>query len=146
MEKTVNVKVKRPVLRHKMYKSGRNWVIAGVVGASTMMLTMTANADATINNNQTSASNTVNTASVASGGNAVAATAQPVAVKPSASQSDNIKPNSSVPNSTTSGASSAATANNNGKKQNYGLKENSDSATKTDSIKPNNAEKANSSQ
>lgn len=146
MEKTVNVKVKRPVLRHKMYKSGRNWVIAGVVGASTMMLTMTANADATINNNQTSASNTVNTASVASGGNAVAATAQPVAVKPNASQSDNIKPNSSVPNSTTSGASSVATANNNGEKQNYGLKENSDSATKTDSIKPNNAEKANSSQ
>ena len=49
MEKTVSstVKVQRPVLRHKMYKSGKSWVVAGVMGVATgtIMLTATASAD-----------------------------------------------------------------------------------------------------
>ena len=49
MEKTVSstVEVQRPVLRHKMYKSGKSWVVAGVMGVATgtLMLTATASAD-----------------------------------------------------------------------------------------------------
>ena len=49
MEKIISstVKVQRPVLRHKMYKSGKSWVVAGVMGVATgtIMLTATASAD-----------------------------------------------------------------------------------------------------
>ena len=144
MEKTVNVKVKRPVLRHKMYKSGRNWVIAGIMGASTMMLTMTANADTTLSNNQSNSNETANTASVANGGNAVAATTQSTAAKSSTSQNADIKSATSASSDATSNTTNS-TANDN-KKLIHDSNSDSGIAVKSASVKPSSAEKANSSQ
>lgn len=71
--KTIAVHTKRPVLRHKMYKSKKQWVVAGVVGAAAMTLSMTAHADIA-NNNAPTTSSTTGTQNVATGGNAVSAT------------------------------------------------------------------------
>lgn len=71
--KTIAVHTKRPVLRHKMYKSKKQWVVAGVVGAAAMTLSMTAHADVA-NNNAPTTSSTTGTQNVATGGNAVTAT------------------------------------------------------------------------
>lgn len=71
--KTIAVHTKRPVLRHKMYKSKKQWVVAGVVGAAAMTLSMTAHADVAHNNAPTTSS-TTGTQNVATGGNAVTAT------------------------------------------------------------------------
>lgn len=67
MEKTINVKTSRPVLRHKMYKSGKKWIVAGIAGAAAMTYSMTIHADTT--SQQTTANS--NTQDINAGGNAV---------------------------------------------------------------------------
>ena len=71
MDKTIKVHLKRPVLRHKMYKSGKQWITAGVVGMAAMTLAMTAHADTTTEGQSAPANGQQ---SVSNGGNAVTAT------------------------------------------------------------------------
>ena len=73
MDKTIAIHTKRPVLRHKLYKSKKQWVVAGVAGVAAMTLTMTAHADAQNSASQTAVPNS-GTQNVATGGNAVTAT------------------------------------------------------------------------
>ena len=68
MEKTINVKTSRPVLRHKMYKSGKKWIVAGIAGAAAMTYSMTIHADTT---SQQTTANSTNTQDINAGGNAV---------------------------------------------------------------------------
>ena len=69
MEKTIDVKTSRPVLRHKMYKSGKKWIVAGIAGAAAMTYSMTVHADTTSQQVTTNSTQDVN-----AGGNAVTST------------------------------------------------------------------------
>lgn len=69
MEKTIDVKTSRPVLRHKMYKSGKKWIVAGIAGAAAMTYSMTVHADTTSQQVTTNSTQDIN-----AGGNAVTST------------------------------------------------------------------------
>lgn len=122
MEKIISstVEVQRPVLRHKMYKSGKSWVVAGVMGVATgtLMLTATASAD-TVSGSTTpetstapaatqTVANTTTTATTEAAPASATAQSTPLAATTTAAASQSISQPIKVDSSALSNAVSAA--------------------------------------
>lgn len=74
MKKVEKLQIQRPVLRHKMYKSGKNWIVAGVVGLASLTFSMVVKADTKAPVNTTK--DQTEAQKISNQGNAVAQTTQ----------------------------------------------------------------------